>query len=170
MFEGLKSKDIGFLSTIVSSLFALALIGGLAILCFTKALGSVFLGTPRHLLHDAPHEAGFGKLIVMYAAVALIIVIGLLPQFFVSVLSKPVNLFMPGHDLTVHSPQFSITKTLFQVGLCSLGFIALAGLIFFIRKRMIVQKSQRFDSTWSCGYVAPTHKMQYTASSFIRAY
>ena len=24
--------------------------------------------------------------------------------------------------------------------------------------------------TWGCGYIAPTAKMQYTASSFIRAY
>ena len=170
MFEGLKSKDIGFLSTIVSSLFALALIGGLAMLCFTKAFGSVFLGTPRHLFHHIPREAGIGKLIAMYAGVALIIAIGLLPQFFVPVLSMPVNLFMPGHDLTMYSPAFSITETLFMVGLCSLGFIVLAALIFFIRKRITVHKSQRFNSTWSCGYVAPTEKMQYTASSFIRAY
>src|SRR6266496_968833 len=170
MFQGLKSKDIGFLSMIVSSLFALALIGGLAMLCFTKAFGSVFLGTSRHVTHHIPHEAGSGKLTAMYAGVVLIILIGLLPQFFVPVLSKPINLFVPGHDLSMHSPQFSITETLFIIGLCSLGFIALISLIFFIRKRITVYKPVRFDSTWSCGYVGPAEKMQYTASSFVRAY
>ncbi len=170
MFQGLKSKDIGFLSMIVSSLFALALIGGLAMLCFTKAFGSVFLGTSRHVTHHIPHEAGSGKLTAMYAGVVLIIAIGLLPQFFVPVLSKPINLFVPGHDLSMHSPQFSITETLFIIGLCSLGFIALISLIFFIRKRITVYKPVRFDSTWSCGYVGPAEKMQYTASSFVRAY
>lgn len=27
-----------------------------------------------------------------------------------------------------------------------------------------------FDATWGCGYVGSTEKMQYTASSFVRAY
>ena len=170
MFQGLKSNDMGFVSTIVSSLFALALIGGLAMLCFTKAFGSVFLGTPRHLFHHSPHEAGLGKLIAMYAGVALIIAIGLFPQFFVPVLYGPINLFIHGHDLAIHSLPFSITGTLFMIGLCSLGFIALVGLIFFIRKRITVNRSQRFDLTWGCGYVGSADKMQYTASSFVRAY
>ena len=44
MFTGLHGSDKALLSWIVCGLFGLALIGGLAMLCFTKAFGSVFFG------------------------------------------------------------------------------------------------------------------------------
>ena len=78
----------------VCGLFGLALIGGLAMLCFTKAFGSVFLGTARHHFHHTPKEAGIGKLIPMYAVVLLIMAIGLFPKFFITALSKAVALFI----------------------------------------------------------------------------
>lgn len=35
---------------------------------------------------------------------------------------------------------------------------------------MTVNKPVEFNTTWGCGYTGSTEKMQYTASSFIRAY
>jgi hypothetical protein len=35
---------------------------------------------------------------------------------------------------------------------------------------MTINKPREVSTTWSCGYVGSTEKMQYTASSFIRAY
>ena len=35
---------------------------------------------------------------------------------------------------------------------------------------MTVNKPLEFSATWGCGYVGSTEKMQYTASSFVRAY
>ena len=35
---------------------------------------------------------------------------------------------------------------------------------------MTINKPVEFNATWGCGYVGSTEKMQYTASSFIRAY
>jgi len=93
MFTGLQDSDNALLSSIVCGLFGLALIGGLALLCFTKAFGSVFLGTPRHKFLHLPGEAGFGKLIPMYAVVILILAIGLFPKAFIGALSRPLALF-----------------------------------------------------------------------------
>jgi hypothetical protein len=56
------------------------------------------------------------------------------------------------------------------IGWAALGFIALAGVIFFIRKKLTAQKPVALAATWGCGYVGDTGKMQYTASSFIRSY
>jgi hypothetical protein len=57
-----------------------------------------------------------------------------------------------------------------MIGFCAIGFAVLAGVIFIIRKRITSSKPQYIQPTWGCGYTAPTSKMQYTASSFIRAY
>lgn len=170
MFTGLHGSDNALLSSIVCGLFGLALIGGLAMLCFTKAFGSVFLGTPRHNFHHSPEEAGFGKLIPMYAVVLLIMAIGLFPKAFIVALSKPLGLYTHNIDFNIQPGMFPVTEALSMIGICAAGFLLLIGLIYLIRRRMTINKPQNFNATWGCGYVAPTSKMQYTASSFIRTY
>ena len=167
MFTSLHSSDKALLSWVVCSLFGLALIGGLAMLCFTKAFGSVFLGTARHHFHHTPKEDVIGKLLPMYAVALLIIGIGLFPKVFISALSKSVSLFT-GNDLS--SSHLPAGDALSMIGICAAAFILLTGLLYFIRKRMTVNKPVEFNVTWGCGYVGSTEKMQYTASSFIRAY
>src|SRR5665647_303444 len=170
MFSGLHGSDKALLSSIVFALFALALIGGLALLCFTKAFGAVFLGTGRSDLPHTTSEATFGKLIPMYAAVMLIITIGLFPKTLVMALSEPLNLFTQITANNISGEILPLTGTLSMIGLCSAIFLGLAGLIFFVRKRITSNKPQTVNVTWGCGYIAPTPKMQYTSSSFIRAY
>jgi formate hydrogenlyase subunit 3/multisubunit Na+/H+ antiporter MnhD subunit len=170
MFKGLQNADKTLLSSIVFGLFGLALIGGLAMLCFTKAFGSVFLGTSRHSLHHIPQEAGWGKLVPMYAVVLLIIVIGLFPNTFIAALSKPVLLFSHNSAVTNQPGIFKITEALSMIGISAACFLLLTALIYFIRKRVTLDKPLSMETTWGCGYVGPVTKMQYTASSFIRAY
>ena len=52
-FKGLSSDLFLFILTMLFSILALVLIGGLALICFTKAFGMVFLGSPRH---DVGHK------------------------------------------------------------------------------------------------------------------
>ena len=170
MFTGLQGSDKALLSSIVFALFGLALIGGLAMLCFTKAFGAVFLGTGRSSLQHTPVEAEFGKLIPMYAVVILIMAIGLFPKTFVIALSEPLNLFTHLTANNIPVGINSLTATMSMIGLCSAIFLGMAGLVFFVRKRITSNKPQTVNITWGCGYIAPTGKMQYTASSFIRAY
>jgi hydrogenase-4 component B len=170
LFTGLHGSDKALLSSIVFALFALALIGGLAMLCFTKAFGAVFLGTGRSDLQDTPVEATFGKLIPMYAVVMLIMAIGLFPKTFVMALSEPLYLFTHLTANNISGEILPLTGIMSMIGLCSAIFLGLAGLIFFVRKRITSNKPQTVNVTWGCGYIAPSPKMQYTASSFIRAY
>ena len=138
--------------------------------CFTKAFGLVFLGTPRHHFHDTPKEAGIGKLIPMYAVVLVITSIGLFPKVFITALSKPVALFIHNAGNEFSSVNIPAGEALSMIGLCAAVFLLVAGLIYFIRKKLIINKPVEFNITWGCGYIGPTEKMQYTASSFIRAY
>lgn len=170
MFTGLHGSDKGLILSIVFGLFGLALIGGLAMLCFTKAFGIVFLGAPRKNFHSTAGEANFGKLIPMYAVFILIMAIGLFPKIFVAALSAPLNLFTRVLNTNTGANELPLTATMSMIGLCSVVFLGLASLIFLWRKRMTNNKPQTVETTWSCGYIAPTIKMQYTAGSFIRAY
>ncbi len=170
MFKGLNGSDNALLSSIVCGLFGLALIGGLAMLCFTKAFGSVFLGIPRHHFNHTPGEAGFGKLIPMYAIMLLIMAIGLFPRAFIVILSKPLGLFTQTSDFTIQPGLFPVTQALSMIGIWAAGFLLLIGLIYLIRRRITINIPKMVNATWSCGYVGSTDKMQYTASSFIRAY
>jgi len=170
MFTGLNIPDKGLILSIVCGLFGLALIGGLAMLCFTKAFGSIFSGTARSNFHDNPREANFGKLIPMYAVFVLMMAIGFFPKTFVTALSEPLNLFTRSLNNDNLAGRLPLTVTMSMIGICSAGFLGLTGLIFLLRKSLIGNKPQTVNVTWACGYVAPTAKMQYTASSYIRAY
>jgi formate hydrogenlyase subunit 3/multisubunit Na+/H+ antiporter MnhD subunit len=170
IIAGLHGGDKALFPSAVVALFSLALIGGLAILCFTKAFGTIFLGTARHIFRHQPTEAGAGKLIPMYAVVLLIVAIGLFPTVFINVLSKPVDLFVITGNYTKLPVMLTVTASLSMIGLWAMGFILLTGLVYLIRWRITIKKSQQYNDTWGCGYGAATSKMQYTASSFIRAY
>lgn len=170
MFTGLHRGDKTLVSFIVFGLFGLALIGGLAMLCFTKASGTIFLGQPRHQPHHIPAEASWGKLIPMYAIVALILFIGLFPGAFMAALSRPLGLFVDNSANHLQPGRLAVISSLSMIGICSAGFLLLVGLVYLIKKRMTASKPEHFGATWGCGYTGSTEKMQYTASSFIRAY
>lgn len=170
LFTGLHGSDKTLLSFIVFSLFALALIGGLAMLCFTKAFGTVFSGTERYRFHHRPEEAGYGKTIPMYAVVLFIMAIGLFPKMFINALSKAVDLFTHESLLNNQPGMHPVTNALSMIGTGAMFFLLLIALLYFIRKLLTIHKPIYFDATWGCGYPAPTAKMQYSASSFVRAY
>lgn len=168
LFNGLEGGNIPQLLLIISSVFGLALIGGLAILCFTKAFGTVFLGTARHLIHHKIEEASASKLIPMYAIVALIVAIGIFPSVFVDFLTPAVNVMTSAYIDTTSAVYVPDLKILTSVGLASFAFIGLSAIVFLIRNTMVQSNPQDIQPTWGCGYVGSPAKMQYTASSFVR--
>lgn len=170
MFAGLPEAGLVFLSSLVWGILGLALIGGLALLCFTKAFGSVFLGTPRHHFHHHRGEAGLLKLIPMYSIVVIIIYIGLFPKTFIGALAEPVELFTSsviGNFQLSFSP---VMETITGIGNGAVGFLFLAILIYVVRRQWTRDKVQQYNVTWTCGYTGSMSKMQITASSFVRGY
>ena len=170
MLSGLHDAPLMQLWILIFTIFGLSLIGGLALLCFTKAYGTVFLGTTRSIIKEPVIEAHTGSLIPMYAGLVLIILIGLFPSFFVKALSLPISLFAGKIGNFEQSQSLFSIKALNQISLSAFGLIALTGLIFFIRRKVSTSKSLTIHPTWGCGYAAPTSKIQYTASSFVRTY
>ncbi|NLX24372.1 MAG: hydrogenase [Lentisphaerae bacterium] len=164
-FNGVAADEA--YSWLVAGLAApvLALIGALALACFVKAYGAVFLGAPRRPLPDHPHEAPLAMTLPMGILAVCCFAIGLFPQCVVPLLQQAIS----GGDggglpdalplLEEQTPLGSLTLAGgLLLGLCLLLLVAVV--------RRIQWRDAPTASTWSCGYARPTERMQYTASSF----
>lgn len=160
----------GPLIMIVFSVLALVLIGGLALLCFTKAFGIVFLGNPRQKLQHEVKEVSFLQLIPLYFIAFLIVFIGVFPQSFLSALSMPVHILNGLSQTEVFPIAEKMTSTLQSVTWSIWIFILVILVVFILRKLVMRKRSKAIETTWGCAYVAPNAKQQYTAGSFVRAY
>lgn len=156
--------------TVIFSILALVMIGGLALLCFTKAFGVVFLGSPRTQFQHEVHEVPFLQLIPLYAIATLIVGIGLFPKYFIHLLSSPIHLFTSSEPVFNLLSGSQFANTMQSISWATLSLVALVTVVFFIRKWALRKRTTVINSTWGCGYTAPTPKIQYTASSFIHSY
>ena len=166
LFQGLVTGNFKLILFLLFSILGLVSIGGLALICFTKAFGTVFLGTPREKI-EVDQAENFHRIWPMYLIGVMILVIGLFPLLFNSYLAKIINLYQP---VTSYVAISEFLYGLSMAGWYSLAFVSLILLIFlvryFISKKLVIKE----DETWGCGYTGQTGKMQYTASSFIRTY
>lgn len=170
LYQWIQGAKLVPLIAIIFSILGLVLIGGLALFCFTKAFGVVFLGQPRHQFRHEVKEAPFMERLPLYFIAFFILIIGLFPKFFLSLLVQPVSLFTGLNQPTFIPFQDGSIDALQPISLASGGFILLIILLFYIRKLAIRNREVTIEPTWGCGYVAPTPKIQYTASSFVRSY
>ena len=170
LFAGLKSDSFSFSLFILTAIAALVTIGGLAIICFTKAFGVVFLGTERERFHTEPKEVPFLMLFPKYMVAFMIVSIGIFPQFFLWLLKNPVSLFVP--NILNNSNGYFINQVaiLSKIGMIGILILSLIFIVYGIKKYFEKTKVVTVSSTWGCGYVVPNPKMQYTASSFVKTY
>ncbi len=143
---------------------ALALIGALAVACFVKVYGAVFLGTARSEHAGHAHESPPSMLGPMGVLVACCFLIGLAPLLVAPLLGGGISAWAP--DLKDAGPRLVMLAPLDWITAMGLGLIAalvLGGVVLWLRLRRGVVET---GATWGCGYVAPTPRMQYTASSF----
>lgn len=143
---------------------ALALIGALAVACFVKVWGAVFLGTARSDHPRHAHEAGPSMLGPMGVLVACCCFIGLAPALIMPVFGKGVSAWAP--ELSEVGPRLVRLAPLGWIsamGVLLLAALVLTSTVLWLRLRGSVVES---GPTWGCGYIAPTPRMQYTSSSF----
>lgn len=169
LYQWLQSASIGSLIIVLFLILGLVLIGGLALLCFTKAFGIVFLGNARRELNNEVKEGPFLQFLPLYIIAFFILFIGLCPQLFLNILVKPVALFT-GSQSIANPFTGKAFEALQPISRAMWGLIFLTLVIFLIRKRVLHKRTVSIGTTWGCGYVAPTAKLQYTAGSFVRAY
>lgn len=170
LFSGLKTFNFSLSLFMLSAIVSLVLIGGLAILCFTKVFGTVFLGTERSKYEVEPHEVSGKMIFPQYLIAALIIGIGIFPQFFLMSLRQTISLFVPTINTSSYSIYFSQINILANIGLTGGLILLLVFILYSVKKWSEKKKIISVEPTWGCGYVAPNERMQYTASSFVKNY
>lgn len=170
LFSMIQNASVISLLGIIFTTTGLAIIGGLAIICFTKAFGVVFLGNPRHKFHHEVKEVSRFQLLPLYAIVTFIVFIGLFPKIFLDLLIKPVQLFTDLQQLPFTSFQGNGIEALLSISKGSIYLILMVLVLWGVRRLVLRKRKSTISSTWGCGYTAPTSKIQYTGSSFSKTY
>jgi NADH:ubiquinone oxidoreductase subunit 5 (subunit L)/multisubunit Na+/H+ antiporter MnhA subunit len=142
----------------------LALIGGLATACFTKAFGMVFLGEARSENARHAREADGSMLIPIVVLAAGCLAVGLLG--FLAIRAMPMVLAGIIEPATIQAEVLTASGYLKSIAAGALTILLLTGLITLLRFRLLSGRQVGEAGTWDCGYARPTARMQYTASSF----
>ncbi|MBI5518054.1 MAG: oxidoreductase [Deltaproteobacteria bacterium] len=138
---------------------ALALVGGLAALCFVRLVGVALLGSPRSAGAGSAREAP-AAMAAPTALLAALCVLGAAGAPALLSAEASVILQLGGSTEEVSSVIQQTTPLVWaNVVLLVAGLLAVSLLGWCAR-------GAREDETWGCGYAAPTARMQYTASSF----
>jgi len=138
----------------------LALVGGLAVACFTKINSIMFLGSERREVKS--FKVTLFDYISLGILSTLCVVIGLFPKYFIRIIDKVLrNQFVPSDAPDV---LLSINWTIISVVFGAL----IAGVSLFFGVKILIQKryGRRINRAWGCGYDKINSKMQYSASSF----
>ena len=164
LFNTLVNKDGSTFLGAALAASALALIGALAVACFVKVFGAVFLGTPRSQRTQQAHESPPSMLWPMGVLVAGCFLIGLAPKLIAPVLAQAVSDWAPTvPDAASRLATLAPLQWITVMGLLLIAVLFLASTLLRLRLHgSVVEKG----ATWGCGYVRPTARMQYTSSSF----
>lgn len=166
-----QSKTLGntdFMLTVLA-VISLAVIGGLAVGCFTKVIGIVFLGEPRTPDAKHAHEAPSFMRYSMQFLAAMCLAIGILPTAF----ARPA--FLAANSMLMGMSNQPITTLLQHQTLMNLAtyiswgavlFVLVCAFFWWMRALAYKNKPISYTCTWGCGYTKASARIQYTGSSF----
>lgn len=152
----------GVLIAVLPAMVGLALIGGLALLCFAKVFGLAFLGMPRQE-HSVHHEAPRSMLAAMALLAVPCLWIGVLPGTVQPLLDAGIGSWLasppaPGLTLAALAPAGYIS-------MFALLLAAAVGGILLHGNRVRHGKTPLAE-TWGCGYSQALPRARYSTSSF----
>jgi formate hydrogenlyase subunit 3/multisubunit Na+/H+ antiporter MnhD subunit len=159
LFQAGQTSDLARLA--VLGIPALGLTGALALACFAKVAGVVFLGHPRSEHAESAREVGTGYTTPMLWLASLCVLLGIAVPLGVvpaaraaAVLAGPAALLSGG-----------LARDTAWIGALAIALYGAVALGWFLRTRF-ARGPARASTTWSCGYAATTPRMQYSGSSF----
>src|SRR6266446_2439081 len=164
-FLGLVQSPVNIAVAGLILLVAMGLISGLAAACFAKAFGIVFLGSPRSHEAGEAHEVAAPMCAAMAVLALLCVVIGLAAPGVVSSLESVVAGATGLAAGQVRASLATLTTSLNVVVAVFAVMIVVAGLAWALRFRRLALAGIRHAPVWGCGFLRPTPRMQYTASS-----
>jgi len=188
LFQGLLGLPLHGVIFCSLGILSLALMGALALACFSKVYGTIFLGKPRTGLKGSSHaslkEAGdlSGKstaqesacreetskwmLIPMMVLAGLCVWIGLVPRT-VTGFTFFGGAYLAHVDLST-IPLEQVLMPLTMVIRMAFLFLALILGLIMIRRLLLGKAPMPIRETWSCGFAQVSSRFQYTSASFAR--
>jgi len=156
----------------IGIIIALSFAGGLAMIAFTSAFGTAFLGTPRTETTADAHAPGWALQGPIAFLALLTAALGFLsPWVFKGILSLlrrvPFS-SIPSQDFATAAAAAEQTAMgpLLHVTGGGIALILFIAVLVWVRRRLLSGRSVTENVTWDCGFMHPNERMQYTSSSF----
>ena len=142
---------------------ALAVVGALAVACFVKVFGAVFLGTGRTAMAAKAHESPMSMIGSMMVLAGVCALIGIAPFVVVLPLGNAAAAWT-GDPTEAH--RMAAVLLWGTLTVISVSFVAALSVLFVVMRAMQRHATARRVPTWACAYARPSSRMQYTAASF----
>jgi len=177
LFQGLFGLPVSGVIFCSLGILSLALMGALALACFSKVYGTVFLGKPRVDLKESSRGSGAQKgicgeetskwmLVPMMILTGLCAWIGLVPQTVTGLVFRGGAYLTHVDFSTLQLEQVLMPLTL--VVLIAFLFLLIVLCLIFIRRLLLGGAPMPIRETWSCGFSQVSARFQYTSASFAR--
>lgn len=162
MFQSLQSGSLFTDIILLFSFSGLAIIGGLAIFCFTKVFSIIFLGTGRSDKMKNVTEVEPVMIVPNFMIGFLILLIGMGSFIIVEPLISVVAVFTDNASILSE-----MTPVLNKISLSSGIFIIIIGILWLLRAWQQKRHQVAENDTWGCGYTGANPALhQYTATSY----
>ncbi|MDA3895564.1 MAG: proton-conducting transporter membrane subunit [Desulfobacteraceae bacterium] len=161
-FRGVALDRTAFALSLLG-IVSLAVIGGLALACFSKVVGVVFQGEPRSAAAENVDEKGPAMLFSMIVLAGACILIGIYPKVFILMAVKAVASLELGYGRIPLNHFIEMTGNITRAASI---FFSVFFLVLALRTLLYRGKTITRSGTWGCGFTQPTVKMQYTGSSY----
>lgn len=162
MFKGLTIHNFFSVVMVLFAIAGLALVGTMAILCFSRIFSVAFLGLPRsEKVSSVKSDISYSMLLPMSILAFAVLLIGLCPQYMFKFALNIVSVFISVKNLNLSEPVYLLQT----ISLFALAFVVIIATLILLKLKLSKGRISLHE-TWGCGYNKANNHMQYTASSY----
>lgn len=166
MFKGLSVHNFFAVVAMIFAIAGLALVGTMAILCFTKAFSIIFLGMPRsEAAEKVQNDNSLSMILPMGFLAVLTLLIGVYPQYVFWYIKRTIVSIIPMTSLNIFSVCYEPMRLMQTIAIFAIAFVAFVTVLILLKLKLTRGKIVMHE-TWGCGYNRANNHMQYTASSY----
>jgi hydrogenase-4 component B len=147
---------------------SLAMIGGLAMLCFVKAYCIVFLGEPRTQLAQEAKTPGFFMWVPQLVLALACLLTGMFASRVLGTLGPVLTSLTKFESDVVQGELQEAAGLLSHIAMLSAALLAMIAVLGLFRWFLLMGREVGSTNTWACGFSAPTPRLQYTGSSLVQ--
>jgi hypothetical protein len=144
----------------------LGLIGGLALACFAKVDGVVFLGNPRGAAAREAREVTLWMRAPMVVLAGACVALGVVPALALAPALRVASAMTATASGTLAAGLRPVLAGANRVTVLASALLAMVLVAALARKLLLARRVVSEGDTWACGHPEVTPRMQYTAASF----